>query len=219
LGEPGSGKSLLLEVFAREMRRCGATVARVAAFGLQPAECLWSVASSLGLNPPQASGLPILWRMLSDRLAEHHYQQISTVLLFDDADSAGRETLAHIARLAKHEHSPDCRMAIVLAGRPNRMGRLGADLLDLAELRIDLEAWEQDETHKYLTAAMARAGCRRAVFAEPAVARLHELAQGVPRRINQLAELALLAGAGQGLDQIDAETVESVCRELGAIEA
>ncbi len=62
---------------------------------------------------------------------------------------------------------------------------------------------------------MAQAGCEAAVFAEPALARLQELSHGIPRRINQLAELALLAGAGQELPQIGAEVVESAYRELG----
>jgi hypothetical protein len=45
------------------------------------------------------------------------------------------------------------------------------------------------------------------------------LAEGVPRRVNQLADLSLLAGAGRELGQIDTETVESVYQELGVIEA
>jgi type II secretory pathway predicted ATPase ExeA len=47
------------------------------------------------------------------------------------------------------------------------------------------------------------------------VDRLHELAHGIPRRVSQLADLALLAGAGRNLDQIDAEVVETVYQELG----
>ena len=55
------------------------------------------------------------------------------------------------------------------------------------------------------------------IFAEPAVARLHELSHGIPRRITQLADLSLVAGAGERLAEIDADVVEAVYHELGVV--
>jgi len=88
-------------------------------------------------------------------------------------------------------------------------------LSDLADLRIELTAWDVDETEGYLRTSLKQAGCGNEVFEPQAVARLQELSGGIPRRISQLADLALLAGAGQSLQQIDTEVVESVYRELG----
>ncbi len=45
--------------------------------------------------------------------------------------------------------------------------------------------------------------------------RLHELSQGIPRRVRQLAELSLLAGASKQLAAVDGPTVDSVHEELG----
>jgi type II secretory pathway predicted ATPase ExeA len=56
------------------------------------------------------------------------------------------------------------------------------------------------------------------MFTEDAVAKLFDLSGGIPRRVVQLADLALLAGAGAELPQIDAEVVHSVYQELGAVE-
>ena len=53
-----------------------------------------------------------------------------------------------------------------------------------------------------------------ATFTPDALARLHELTDGVPRHINQVAELALLAAAGQGLELVDVHTIETVFDEL-----
>jgi hypothetical protein len=39
---------------------------------------------------------------------------------------------------------------------------------------------------------------------------------GAPRKVNQLAQLALLAGASQKLIQIDEATIEAVQEELSA---
>jgi len=217
MGDTGSGKSLVLEVFAAQRRSAGRPVVKISLLGMDRLELLCSVSTELGTCPRAPLAFSSLWRGVSDRLVENRYQGLETVLLLDDADRAGRDVLAQVARLANHDLTPDSRLTIVLAGRRERMGRLGHALLELAELRIDLEAWEPSDTESYLKASLAQAGRTAAVFDDAAVARLHELARGGPRRVARLADLALVAGAGRKLDSIDVETVESVCHELGVI--
>ncbi|MCH7988110.1 MAG: hypothetical protein IID46_03050 [Planctomycetes bacterium] len=91
-------------------------------------------------------------------------------------------------------------------------------LLELADLRIDLDSWRPDDTARYLTNSLALAGTDKAVFDPPAIARIHQLSHGVPRRVSQLADLALVAGAGRRQDHVDSDTVESVYRELGSMQ-
>jgi type II secretory pathway predicted ATPase ExeA len=106
---------------------------------------------------------------------------------------------------------------MVLVGRESQLGVLGARLLSLAELRIDLEPWQAADTGGFLQQALAAAGGKNGIFTPAAVARLHQLSGGVPRRVKQLAELCLLAGAGAGAFSIDTAMVESVFRELGVV--
>jgi type II secretory pathway predicted ATPase ExeA len=218
IGSQGSGKSFLLEVFAGEIRERGLPVAKVSLLGVDRVELLWLLAGQLGLNPSPQATFPSLWRSVTDRITAYRYQQVDTVLLFDDADRTSDDALTQVACLSQFDCSPDARLTIVLAGTPERIRRLGEPLLERAELRIDVAAWEPDDTQNYVKASLARAGRQAPVFAEPAVERLHQLAQGIPRRITQLADLALMAGAGRQLDRIDADTIESVYHELGVIE-
>ena len=213
LGRSGSGKSLLLEVLALQLRGSG-PVAKLSLLGVEPAEMLWSIASEWGLCLDPTPSLPVLWRAVTDRLVEYRYQQLRAVVLLDDVDQADARTLQHVTRLACFDFSPGTRLSIVLAGRKEGMLKLGDRLLDLAELRIDLEPWEPVDTESCVTTLLAQAGRQSPVFAEPAVARLHALSHGIPRRVSQLADLALVAGAGQELQQIDADVVEGVYQEL-----
>jgi general secretion pathway protein A len=176
------------------------------------------VAAQFGLSLDPSAAPAVLWRALTDRLTEYRYQQLETVILLDDADQAGGQVLVQVARLARHDTSPESRLTLVLAARPDRAGRLGDRLLDLAELRIDLEPWQQADTADFLQQSLKQAGCQASVFADPAISRLHELSRGIPRRVSQLADLALLASAGRELQQIDADVVESVYRELAVVE-
>lgn len=219
LGGTGMGKSLLLEVLAAELRQLPISVARVSALGLEPPEFLERLLLGLGAGLGcRATGVASYWRALDDRLNENRYQQLATVILVDDADRAQRSLPQHILRLAAFDAGMGTRLTVVLAGRYDRIDRLGLDVLDLAWLRADLEPWDLAETVGFVQAALQQAGAGELLFEEEALARLHELAAGVPRRIVQLADLALAAGAGEKLSKIDTRTVETACRELGLVE-
>jgi general secretion pathway protein A len=218
LGEHGSGKSLLLVVFGREVRQEGLPVAQINLLGVEPSEFPALLATHLEMNPRRGTPLHVLWRSIDDRLAEYRYQRVRSVVLLDDADQAKPDVLAQVARLAQLQQGPDSPLTLVLAGRPEQAGQLGDSLLERVELRIDLGPWEETDTVNFLKTSLSRAGGKSPVFAPPAVTRLHELGGGIPRRIAQLADLALLAGAGRRLPVIDAETVQSACQELGVIE-
>ena len=218
MGDPGSGKSLLLSVFAEQLRREGRSVATVSLLGLQPTEMLYLLSCELKLSLEPTDSIARLWQAVTNRLAEFRYQQTPTILLFDDVDRADSQILDQVIRLVQHDSSPASRLTIVIAGRRDAIGHIGRRLLELVELRIDVEPWEQSDTEAFIESSLAEADRESPIFDRPAVARLHELSHGVPRRVSQLADLALLAGAGQDLRQIDADVVESAYRELGTVE-
>jgi type II secretory pathway predicted ATPase ExeA len=215
LGDAGTGKSLLFEVLAGEFRRAGHQVAKLSLLGLSAEELLWSLAAAWQLNPERSLNLRELWGAVVDRLAEFRYQRMAAVVLLDDADEAESDVLAQVARLAQCELSGTARLTIGLAARRDRVQRLGQRLLELADLRVDIQPWELADTEGYIRHALSAAGRVAATFMPSAIARLHEVSGGVPRQINQLAELCLLAGAGQGVDLIDFHMVETVHEELG----
>lgn len=218
LGDEGSGKSFLLRFFADELRREGAAVARIGLEGLEAVEMLYNILRSLRTNPSPRESMVSLWRRLEDCLRANSYQETDTVILLDDADLACESVLTQIARLTRHDMTSRTRLSVVLSSRPQRLGRIGARLLELSALRIDIEPWRTSDTAEFITGSLSSAGREHPAFAEPALARLHQLAHGVPRRVSQLADLSLLAGAGRDLEEIDAEVVESVYEELGAVE-
>ncbi len=217
LGPAGCGKSLLLEVFAGQLRRGGRVVAKVNLLGLDAAEMLWRIAVDLGLNPPPTASPSGIWRILDDRFLEHRFQQLDTVILLDDADAAGCGLLPHIVRLAEYDPSPDARLTVILSAEKTNAGNLDNRLLELSDLRSDLEPWTLADVEGFLTSSLTHAGGEEMIFTEDAVAMLFDLSAGIPRRVVQLADLALLAGAGAELSQIDAEVVQSVYQELGAV--
>ena len=220
LGGHGSGKSLLLQVFARQLRQRGCRLALVNLQGLEPLDLLGQIAVQLGANPGRGDTLSGLWRRLGDRVVELRYEDQQAVVLLDDAHAAADRVLSATLRLVQLARTTGAALTLVLSSADGAAASLPGSaeaLLDLAALRIDLDPWEANDTAEYLRTALEKAGCRVDLFAPSAVERLHELGMGVPRRISQLADLALLAAAGQELSQLDGDTVDSVHRALAVV--
>jgi len=209
LGPPGSGKSTVLAKFAEQAERSGALVALVNS----------AVADELAFLVPLAMGLQVaadgepgqLWRRIADRLVELQLENLWAVVLVDDLDRAGAPVVALVERLSAVTDAP---LTIVATAQPETAGRIGQQLLEQAALRIDLHPWNETETRDYLTSSLTSAGRLQPAFDEAATRRLFELSGGAPRKVNQLAQLALLAGVGENLTQINVETIEAVEEEL-----
>lgn len=214
LGEGGVGKSLVLRVAAERFARKGAAVAIVDAVGVSTREFLWQLASSLGAAPRDTSDSVHLWRLVVDRLAENRLQQTSTVLLVDDAGQAGPDVIVQLARLARLETAPTARWTIVLAAEAAQAARWSETLREQVDLRIDLEPWSEADTIGFVQTSLVDAGRFDPVFEHDALTTIHDLTQGVPRRVVRLADLALVAGAAAGVERIDAPMVHSAHGEM-----
>lgn len=218
LGDSGTGKSLVLEVLAGQLARHGQRVAKFSLVGLDKTELLSRLAASWGLNPQPGDSACDLWRMLLDTIAVQNLEGHGSVILLDDADEATPEVLAQVLRVAQTDVATNPAATLILAARPARVTHLGNRLLELADLRVDILPWNVDDTQHYLEHGLARAGRHALTFTPEAIALLAELSQGVPRNTVQLAELSLVAAAGQELAAVDAATILGVYQELGVVE-
>ena len=71
-----------------------------------------------------------------------------------------------------------------------------------------------EETAGYVLHRLKSAGAKSQIFTDDALAALHELSDGLPRRINRLADLALLIGFAEERDRIAGEQIAAVSEEL-----
>jgi len=155
----------------------------------------------------------LLWRQIVDRFEEIKLEGLSAIVLLDDLDRTSAGVLLAVERLIAAGGNS---LTVVATARVETAGKIGPRLLDLAALRIDLAPWNATETGEYLTKTLASAGRQQPAFNDAATRRLFQLSGGAPRKVNQLAQLALLAGASQKLIQIDEATIEAVQEELSA---
>ncbi len=212
-GPSGSGKTLLLRVLARRLSHQGHRVAFLSLAASDLREAWWQLANGFELMPSPRETSFALWRQIQDALRCDRFLQRDSVILVDDLDLADGECILGMTQLAAMNRWPEARSTVVLAGSPD-LRTLAPRLVRLAELRIELETFTLADTQSYLRLCLQRAGRELPCFTNAAVTRLHELTGGVPRRINQLAELALVAAASQRLACVDTETVVGAAQEM-----
>jgi general secretion pathway protein A len=216
LGPGGTGKSLLLYKLAHRLSRRGVRVALATLVGATAEDVLWCLAAQLGCGDRADIPPARLWTRLVDRIEENRRLHRSTVFLLDDIDEAATEVQSLLIRLAHADPTAHAQHSLVLACDSARIDHVTSQLLDLVDLRVSIDPWEGAETAEYLKSAMVNAGCSEGVFADTAIAEIHALTGGVPRQVNRLADLALVAAAGQQSDHVDGETVAAVAGELVA---
>lgn len=81
---------------------------------------------------------------------------------------------------------------------------------------ISLERLTRSQTETYLATKLEWAGSTERIFTPRAITRIHALSSGVPRGLEQLASICLMAGAVRGLEVINPELVDTAAPECWA---
>lgn len=207
LGGSGHGKSLVLALFAEEAQARGWNVASADLLGASVHEFYWSLATELAAGPRAGDDTFKLMRRVEHQLQRSRLEECKTILLFDDTDQAGPDIVTQLARLVQMPVDRVGDLTVVLAADSTQGLPISQRILNLVDLRIDLEPWDADDTTGFLQLALVAAGAEQPIFDEHALAEIHRLTGGVPRRVSRLADYALAAGSSAGLELIDAQTV------------
>lgn len=212
-GPAGCGKTTVLETFAQRMRAAGAAVATIGLRSLMEEEVLTAAAAGLGELVDAKADARSLWRTLAGRLTALRIERQTTLILLDDAEGGFAFGRRVVERLLAANGGPP-RHTVVLSGVETDLRAFGRDLLERADLRIDVPPLAPPETADYVLQRLTLAGASRAIFEFAGLEEIARLSGGVPRRINQLAQLCLVAGAASGAETIEAALVVDVYEEM-----
>jgi general secretion pathway protein A len=221
-GEHGLGKTLLTHVLEREGGRSeAADFVRLVIPQLSPSGTLAYLAGRLGAPVSSRDGDECVLRGLEEQLQERQQAGRHCVFVIDDAHLLEIEHLHLLRLLLNLREAGRADFSLILSGRTEllaRLTRLGA-LDQRIVVRAALEPLSAEETPVYVQQRLRAAGRETAVFSAAAAQAIWELSQGIPRRINQLCDLALLVGFVDELQTIDAVEIEAAAEELLAVAA
>jgi type II secretory pathway predicted ATPase ExeA len=207
VGEVGSGKTLLCRVLIERLPKHVETI-YLANPSFTRDEILYAVAEELEIEFSRERAT-IALRALQDRLIASYAEGRRTVILIDEAHAMPEETLEQVRLLSNLETSRHKLLQIVLFGQPELDEMLALpgmrQLKDRITHSFRMRPLSQAEASNYLTFRMRAAGYRGPdIFAPAAVALIARAADGLSRRINILADKALLSAFSEGAHAVSA---------------
>ena len=72
----------------------------------------------------------------------------------------------------------------------------------------------EEDSENYIKHWLKVAQAKKEVFTQGAMRAIYEGSGGIPRRINQIGDLSLLAGFGRKAEKIDEKTVQAVVKDI-----
>ena len=185
---------------------------------LSPLEFLHALALRLDVASP-ATNKSALLEQIGGQLYQLYRQQLHPVLIVDEAQLIPHKDVFDEIRLLTNYQLDDVNLiSVILMGQPELAKRLSHPVYEPLRQRIgiqfSLKSLQTEEVGDYLAHRLDCAGGRKDLFSSAAVDLICRHSRGIPRRINQLASLALLEGFGRGVAQIDADVIDAVADEL-----
>jgi general secretion pathway protein A len=221
-GEIGAGKTTVCRCFLEQIpRHCN--VAYIFNPKLTALELLQTICHEFGIPvPAPATGVASVKDhvdALNAFLLRTHSVGQNNVLIIDEAQNLSAEVLEQLRLLTNLETSERKLLQIVLIGQPELRGMVARPELEQLGQRViaryHLDALSERETVQYVAHRLSVAGLRSVLpFDGPALRRIHQVARGVPRRINLLCDRALLGAYSRGKQRVDKDIIDQAALEV-----
>lgn len=216
VGVPGAGKTALVREFSRRAARAGREIVVVDCPAFGSRELFYDIAHALGLNPGSGDSEAELWRRVRQQIREARSRGEQVVIVVDQAELllGGNDGVHALNALFHLDPDPSANYAVILAARPEAVARFRKELVECMDLSVIVEPFSEEETQRYVEHVCRWAGADRNIFDEEALRTVYRLSDGVPRRIDRVCDLALVAAAAERAERVTDTIVRSIAGEL-----
>jgi type II secretory pathway predicted ATPase ExeA len=150
-------------------------------------------------------------------------QDLTTLLIVDEAQTLSREMLEEIRLLSNLETPTSKLIQILLIGQPELWEKLALpglrQLRQRIVLRHQLVPFTEEETAAYVQERLRLAGYTgKGIFKNAALRKIHAVSGGTPRVINIVCDGALLLGFAREKQTLGADAIVEVARDLGLVD-
>ena len=216
-GEVGSGKTMLCRVLQTRLPPNVETV-YLANPSVSPEEILHAIAFEMQLRVPKDASRLEVMHALNDYLVERHSRQRQVVVFVEESQGMPISTLEEIRLLSNLETQHNKLLQIVLFGQPELDENLRQQNIRQLRERIthsfNLLPLDVDDTRAYLTFRLRAAGYHGPdLFSRRVIAYMNRACGGLTRRLNLVADKALLAAFAHGTHNVTLEHVRAAVRD------
>jgi type II secretory pathway predicted ATPase ExeA len=221
IAQPGMGKTMLLFNLLQQL---GATARTAFLFQTQcdSREFLGYLLTDLGLNVCGYDPIRMHEELKAELLKEAHAGR-KVVLVVDEAQNLSTSVLETIRLLSDFENPRRKLVQIILAGQPQLGQKLASpELVQLRQrlsLIIQIKPLSREEIATYIARRLQVAGYSGpALFTPEAVGLIAGQSRGIPRIVNNYCFNALSIACATQKDEVSAEMVAEVARDLDLVD-
>lgn len=213
-GEVGTGKTMLSRMLEKRLPQHFDTV-YILNPGLGPTDLRRQLGRELGLQETEGRSPDIVDLQLL--LIERYTRGRQVLVIIDEAQAMSLESLEEIRLLSNLETETCKLLQMVLLGQPELESRLADHRIRQLRERIahsfELPPLARTDVHAYIRRRLSAAGASgEELFTPEALATIARASRGITRRINILADRALLAAFAEASDRVERRHVQRAAR-------
>lgn len=208
-GVYGCGKTLVLRALEREYKKKGCVFSFVNNPRLDDLGLLRMILHNFtGYNVPRSKEDVLMG--LEKFVRETYNDGKHVVIAIDESQLIDNENVFEELRLLLNfQTETRFLVTLLLSGQPELKEKLGSNkqFSQRITLSYNLPALDKDETAAYVNHRMTVAGGTEGIFLPEALDLIYERSGGIPRWINNIANMSLLAAFTKGAAAVDAALV------------
>jgi len=219
-GEYGSGKTLISRVILNELSSENYKLAFIFNPKLGPEDLLKEIIYQIGGDASGVTSKTELLHKLNELLYKIKQEGKNIVVLIDEAQAIPDENgFEELRLLLNFQLNDKFLLTLILMGQPELRQKIAniPQLRQRLSVAFHLTALSKKETKLYVKHRLGVAGCNIEVFSSAAFSELYRFSAGIPRRINNICDIALLVGSGKKLYRITKRTIKDVAMDLGEV--
>lgn len=213
----GCGKTVIAQALIGQLSKAKYEIAFIVNPQLTSVELLREIVYDLGIKDNLPTLKTDIMHLLDERLHHNMDDGKNTVVIIDEAHLIEDRLIFEELRLLLNlQYKNKFLLTLILLGQPELKEKINniKQLQQRIFIKYHLTGLGRGETAKYIQHRLEVAQATKKIFEDQAFDSIYEGSGGIPRRINQICDMALLAAFGKGRELIDSQIINEVIKDL-----
>ncbi|MDY7030960.1 MAG: AAA family ATPase [Thermodesulfobacteriota bacterium] len=218
-GDVGCGKTLISRSLVRQLEESDEyQIALITNPNTDLLDFLSDILHKMGIEKKKTNGSKVqLTHLLDAEMMNNAETGRNTLIIVDEAHLIEDEkTLEELRLLLNFQLNEKFLLTLVLIGQQELRKKIAhlSPLDQRIAIRCHLHPLNYDDTIHYIVHRLKKAGLGKNIFKEDAMEKIYDHTKGIPRMINTVCDLSLLAGVSTESEEIDSDIVQCVIDEM-----
>lgn len=213
----GCGKTVIAQAMLSSLSKGKYEAAFVINPQLSHVELLREILYDLGVKDNLPSQKTDILHSLNEILHNNMDNGKHTVAIIDEAHLIeDRIIFEELRLLLNFQYKNKFLLTLILMGQPELKEKINniKQLQQRIAIKFHLSGLTEAETKEYIFHRLKVAGCEKRIFDTQALKIIYEHSGGIPRRINQICDIALLSGFGAKAPAIGEKIIQESIKDI-----